>query len=62
MNFSTDSDFDPIPVAEQEAALIARFLADIPSPRGPSTRPTRYSLEWMIRWESNGQISPHIIA
>ena len=28
MNFSTDSDFDPMPVGEQEAGLIASFLAN----------------------------------
>src|SRR5262249_30345606 len=28
MNFSTDSEFNPIPVGEQESALIAAFLAN----------------------------------
>ena len=28
MKFSTDSEFDPIPVGEQEAALITRFLTN----------------------------------
>ncbi len=36
MNFSTDSDFDPIPVGEQEAALIAGFLAN--NDFSPNTR------------------------
>ena len=36
MNFSTDSEFDPIPVGEQEAGLIADFLAN--NDFSPNTR------------------------
>lgn len=36
MNFSTDSDFDPIPVGDQEAALVTSFLTE--NDFSPNTR------------------------